>query len=729
MSRSLISRLNLALLFLALGFAAEIASSQQLYEADTGSGKILQFTSAGGASTFASGLNDPAGLAFDAGGNLFVAASGSGRIVKITPAAAKSTFASGLDEPTGLAFDASGNLFVAASGIGRIVKITPGAVKSTFASGLSHPSCLAFDAFGNLFAGTSTGVAGGGRIVKFTPGGVKTTFASGLFSPSGLAFDPQGNLYVADKGAAHIYKFTPAKTKSTFASGSTFGLAFDTAGNLFISDGSGSILESAVGGAVSTFATGLNQSGSLAFPPFTSLHSFNGTDGESTLAGLIQATDGDLYGTEGYGGSNCAATAMCGTIFKITPSGAFTTFYNFCSQAACLDGKGPLGPLLQGTDGDFYGTTYQGGSQNAGTIFKISLTGTLTTIHSFCSQGGCADGGSPEAGLIQATNGNLYGVAPNGGVYGGGTIFAIAPDGQFTTLYSFCAQAQCADGMGPSGVIQATDGDLYGTTGLGGANSRGTIFKITLSGVLTTLYNFCPQAGCPDGSQPNGLIQGPNGHMYGTTYWGGTNFANCLFGCGTIFQITLDGAFSTLYSFCSLNGCPHGEQPQPVLIQANSNLYGITFSGGANGTGGGSVFTLTPSGTLNTLYSFCSEGECSDGAAPVGLTLGTDGSLFGTTEVDGANGNYGTVFRLSVGLNSFIKTLPTSGQIGTAIKILGTNLSGASSVTFNGVAATFTVNSSSEISTTVPTGATSGQIQVVIPGGTLDSNVPFTVRP
>src|SRR5581483_11084679 len=479
LSRRLIRKFCLAAPLLALGFAAEIASAQ-LYEADTGSGKILEFTSSGVESTFASGLNQPAGLAFDPSGNLFVSASGTGRIVKFTPGGIKSTFATGLDQPTGLAFDASGNLFVAASGSGRIVKITHGALKSTFASGLNHPSCLAFDAFGNLFACTSTGVAAGGRIVKFSPGGAKTTFASGLLSPSGLAFDAQGNLYVADKGNAQIYKFTAAKTKSIFASGSTFGVAFDTQGNLFRSDGAGGILESAADGAVSTFATGLSQSGSLAFPPFAVLHSFSGPDGAYLLAGLFQATNGDLYGATEAGGVNKSPGTPdgYGTIFKITTNSTLTTLYSLCSQNGCTDGAFP-GSLVQAKNGDLYGTTNGGGTNGNGygTIFKISPSGTLATLYSFCAQSGCTDGALPSAGLVQGAGGDLYGTTSTGGANrnsqvprGAGTIFKITPDGTLTTLYSFCSQRGCTDGAIPfAGLVQATNGDLYGTTASGGA--------------------------------------------------------------------------------------------------------------------------------------------------------------------------------------------------------------------------------------------------------------------
>ena len=252
---------------------------------------------------------------------------------------------------------------------------------------------------------------------------------------------------------------------------------------------------------------------SLSAQTFTTLHSFDNTDGAFILAGLIQATDGNFYGTAYEGGANCSPDG-CGTIFKITPGGALTTLHSFCSQSNCTDGEYPEAGLIQATNGNFYGTTYEGGANCApdgcGTIFKITPSGTLTTLYNFCSQSGCSDGYYPEAGLIQASNGDFYGTTTFGGAGGVGTVFKITPSGTLTTLHSFCSQSNCADGEYPeAGLIQATNGNFYGTTYAGGgANSRGTVFKITPSGTLTTLYSFCPQSGCPDGSDPRGANPG-----------------------------------------------------------------------------------------------------------------------------------------------------------------------------------------------------------------------------
>src|ERR1022692_3872631 len=425
-------------------------------------------------------------------------------------------------------------------------------------------------------------------------------------------------------------------------------------------------------------------------------------DGSDPIAGLVQATNGDLYGTTAKGGANGG-----GTVFKITPGGTLTTLYSFCSQTNCMDGVEPYAGLVQAANGDLYGTTVAGGANGYGTVFKITPGGTLTMVYSFCSQTNCADGAYPEAGLVQAANGDLYGTTPQGGANRGGTIFKITPGGTLTTLYSFCFQSGCTDGSTPfAGLVQAANGDLYGTTFYGG--SGGTVFKITPGGTLTTLYNFCSQTNCTDGDQPfAGLVQAANGDLYGTTYGGGANG-----GIGTVFKITPGGTLTTLYSFCSQTNCADGVGPYAGLVQATSgDFYGTTALGGTGGWG--TVFKITPGGTLTTLYSFCSQTNCTDGAIPyAGLVQDTNGDFYGTTTHKGGAAS-GTVFRLSVGLGPFVKPRPPYGKVGAAIKILGTNLTGATSVSFNGTAAVFTVVSSSEITTTVPAGASSGKVQVI----------------
>jgi uncharacterized repeat protein (TIGR03803 family) len=459
----------------------------------------------------------------------------------------------------------------------------------------------------------------------------------------------------------------------------------------------------------------------------TTLHSFDNTDGASPVAGMIQHTHGDLYGTASAGGASGG-----GTIFKITTSGMLTTSYSFCSQSNCTDGANPVAALTQGTDGNPYGTTSYGGANGAGTVFRIT-DGTLTTLYSFCSQLNCTDGEVPRAGLVQGTDGNFYGTTSGGGVgqyYG--TVFKITPGGVLTTLYTFCSQLNCADGAQPeAALVQGTDGNFYGTTVGGGNGSWGTIFKITPTGTLTTLRNICTNRKCTDGIGPNGLVQASDGNFYGTTRLGGGCFED---GCGTVFKITPRGKLTTLYHFCMQYPfpCPDGENPNAGLSQGtDGNLYGTTTNNGANGWG--TIFKITRSGTLTTLYNLCSQLNCADGGFPeAALVQDTNGKFYGTTYYGGnvtcASG-CGTVFSLSVGLGPFVKTQPTFGTVGASVAILGTDLTGATSVTFNGTPASFTVVASSYITTSVPAGATTGKVEVTTPHHTLKSNEPFRVQP
>ena len=465
---------------------------------------------------------------------------------------------------------------------------------------------------------------------------------------------------------------------------------------------------------------------------FTTLFNFNGAPGAQPRGTLMQAADGNLYGT----------TYTVGTVYRITPNGTLTTIYLFCSQPNCVDGAYPAAGLVQDTNGDFYGTTMFGGAQSTsatsgyGTIFKITPGGMFTTLYSFCSQAECADGFYPAARLVQAPDGGLYGTTAGGfssnGVYhGGGTIFKITPGGTLTTLYSFCPQTyptNCPDGTHPSELAPASDGNLYGT-------ASETVFKITPAGTLTTLYRFCSQANCADGNgSAAGLFQAASGAFYGTTPSGGANDSPYTGGAGTVFKITPGGTLTTLYSFCSeispTGRCTDGAFPQTGVVQGtDGNLYGATQAGGVNGDG--TLFKISPAGALTTLYSFCSLPRCNGGELnSTGLVQDTDGGFYGTTwQYEGTHIDDGTIFRLSVGLGPFVKMWPPFGTVGAAVEILGTDLSGATSVSFNGTAAVFTVVSGSHISATVSADASTGSVQVVTPSGTVSSNAPFRASP
>ena len=237
-------------------------------------------------------------------------------------------------------------------------------------------------------------------------------------------------------------------------------------------------------------------------------------------------------------------------------------------------------------------------------------------------------------------------------------------------------------------------------------------------------------------------MQASNGKFYGTTFQGGPTNSCGPYGCGTVFQVTAGGDLATLYGFCAQANCAEGKYPVAGLTQAtDGNLYGIAGNGGAR-EGEGTIFQITLTGSLTTLYSFCATGFPCTGGFDVDATLiqGTDGNLYGTSGEGGSTNNpacyfgassdgCGTVFSLSLGLGSFVTTLPHLGHVGAVVKILGTDLTGATSLRFNGTPAVFTVVSATEISTTVPAGATTGRVQVTTPGGALFSGGPFVVRP
>ncbi len=450
---------------------------------------------------------------------------------------------------------------------------------------------------------------------------------------------------------------------------------------------------------------------------FSTLYSFDGVDNNAPDSALIQATDGNLYGTTVYGGP-----AGQGSVYKITPGGTLTTLYNFCSLSGCPDGTQPLAPVVQGFDGNLYGTTYYGGGSSAcnsgcGTVFKITAGGILTTLHSFAP----GDGTQPQGGLTLAADGDFYGAT----LYG--TLYKITPGGTFTVLHTF---TNGDDGSMPySSPIQASDGNFYGVTYDGGTWGNGVVYRLHGT-TLTTLYSFCSVGGCADGAYPLGaLVQAADGKLYGTTALGGNTGCDLGYGCGTVFSITLGGALTTLYTFHE----PAAYTPLAALVQGpDGALYGTTQNGGfANCTHGcGTLFRITTRGTYNHLYSFCSVTGCPDGELPQAgpLLLNTDGTFYGTTPEGGASG-VGTIFTYSVGFPALAKSSPVAGAAGTTVRILGTDLTGATSVTFNGTSAAFTVVSASEITTTVPAGATSGRIQVVTPGGTLSTIPAFYVLP
>jgi uncharacterized repeat protein (TIGR03803 family) len=365
------------------------------------------------------------------------------------------------------------------------------------------------------------------------------------------------------------------------------------------------------------------------FVGFTTLHEFGGSDGAGPSGPLLEGTDGNLYGTTDSGGVNDS-----GTVFQmnpVNPGNSVTTLYKFCFQfAPCHDGQEPTAALVQGSNGNFYGTTGLGGATagmngcsqflGCGTVFEITPGGDLTTLHSFV----ISDGAFPAGGLLQATDGNFYGTTLQDGSGGFGTVFQITPGGALNTVHSFGG----SDGSAPRGrLVQAADGNFYGTTTNGGTGTAcgaigcGTVFQITPGGVLTMLHSF----NGTDGSGPSaGLVQASDGNLYGTTAVGGTSSACGAAGCGTVFRITLGGAFAQLLNFNGTNG----NQPQAELVQpADGDLYGTTAFGGTTFGGTSSVCGNAGCGTVLVLAAlmavlvFTLRGRREAGATKPRLTL------------------------------------------------------------------------------------------------------------
>jgi uncharacterized repeat protein (TIGR03803 family) len=357
---------------------------------------------------------------------------------------------------------------------------------------------------------------------------------------------------------------------------------------------------------------------------FTNLVLFNQTNGAFPSAGLVQGKDGNLYGTTASGGSGGS-----GTLFQMTPLGILTNLVSFNNT----NGAAPRAGLVQALDANFYGTTYNGGSNNFGTVFQATTNGVLTSLVTFAFT---TNGAYPIAGLTQGQDGSFYGTTAIGGTNSGGTAFQMKTNGSLATLVSFNISGNA--GSSPyAGLVQANDGSLYGTTYQGGTNGYGTIYKLTTNGTFTSLYSF---TGTNDGANPYaGLVQSIDGSFYGTTFFGGTN------GFGTVFRFATNGMLTTLAAFANTNGA----YPQAALIQASDgNFYGTTSAGGAytnqSALGYGTVFELATNGMLTTWVSF----NGTNGASPqAGLLQSADGSFYGTTANGGTNG-FGTLFRLSV---------------------------------------------------------------------------------
>jgi uncharacterized repeat protein (TIGR03803 family) len=343
------------------------------------------------------------------------------------------------------------------------------------------------------------------------------------------------------------------------------------------------------------------------------------TDGGQSYSSLVEGSDGNLYGIAYSGG-----TLGYGTIFKITKAGVFTVLRNLNSTA---DGAYPQGDLIQGTDGNLYGSCYSGGTFGNGTIFKITKAGVYTVLRHLAAS---TDGGNPYGNLYQNSDGVLYGMNRTGGANTAGTAYKITTAGVFTLLHSF---VPATEGSTPNGsLIKSTDGNFYGLTSSSGLYNGGTAFRMSTTGTVTVLAQF---NGAKFGNVPQeSLVKGRDSAYYGTNSSGGT------YGHGTIFKICA-GVTTTLYSF---NRSVSGGVPLGSLIQAtDGNFYGTTSEGGTNGYG--TIFKITPGGTYIVIRHLAGS---TDGGYPKGsLVQGKDSLLYGTTSSGGTNVS-GTIFKISL---------------------------------------------------------------------------------
>ena len=362
-----------------------------------------------------------------------------------------------------------------------------------------------------------------------------------------------------------------------------------------------------------------------------------------------------------------AAAAIGLSLTGAAHASQYKALHDFCRQTNCVDGAAPFSAPVSDGAGHYFGTTVTGGGHGGGTVYEMSFDGgrwVHQRIHRFCTKSNCADGSAPFGRLIVDASGNLYGLATSGGKHGKGAVYELIPhegDWKYKLLYSFCAQASCADGSSPqygglsyqgaaSGAAYDGISPLYGTVELGGANGGGAVFALTRADRgwdYSVIFDFCAFDQCDSGTGPTAsvLVDG-QGNLFGTTLDGGAHED------GTVFELSRNGAGwseTVLYNFCAEANCADGSFPYaPLIMDGAGDLYGTTSGGGAHNSG--SVFKLHPDGAasqITTLHSFCSDGSCSDGSIPyAGLTMDAHGRLFGAA-IQGGSQSFGVLFMLS----------------------------------------------------------------------------------
>src|SRR5258708_1602465 len=508
------------------------------------------------------------------------------------------------------------------------------------------------------------------------------------------ACEPEGNIVQGRDGNMYgiglfcgtnnntgaVYKISPSGVESVFFSFPTnwgfcfSGLTLGSDGNFYgtcfsTPTGNGSIFKLTPGGV------------------FSDVHDFTGVNGDTEpLYPPIQATDGNYYGVTGYN------PYSCGNVYKLTAAGAYTNLHTF-SGSDC----GPASSLIQGTDGNLYGTLYNCSNGILGCVYKISTAGVFTEIYDFSASSGY----NPCTGVIQGKNGKLYGATNTGATNNFGTIYALTTAGVFTDLHDFVqtTDASCVDNAGRTNVnlLQVTDGSFYGVNGSYGPTGEGSIYKLTAANVFTAF--LLPTNPAVDGAAPlSTLLQNTNGLGYGAHP---VLLPSSSQACeGTFFSVATGDA-----PFVHLEPSQTAEREG-----AHVGMFGQGFTNASVVKFGGVTAT---SKTLSGSTYLTATVPAAALTGPVTVTTGTTTLTSPQT------------FKVKPTLPSFT---PPSGPVGTSVTITGTGLTQATKVTFNATSATFTVNSDTQITATVPTGATTGKIAITTKGGIVNSATSFTVN-
>ncbi len=555
----------------------------------------------------------PGGLIAGADGHLYGftvlgGAGNAGTVFRLTTAGSFTSLASvpgGAEgsEPVALAYGADGHLygvtgFGGTEDSGTAFRVTTAGTYTRLASFTAAggtPATLVAWSDGHLY-GTTVNTSTVFRLTTAGVVSVRASFVSGQqgINPRVLVAGPDAFLYGAtESGAASglgaVFRFDPATSTLNTVLASTAALGGRV---VSLSPADPDLLGTREQGVVFRLSTAGVQT-TLATVPFPS-----GLDDATPRNLALRAPSGTIYGTASTDGLSRSQ----GAIFSIPSPGLTNTLSTFLLE----DSPNP-GSLIAITGGNFRGITAYGGTNDTGTVFQVSAGGTLSSVVSFAE----AQGSFPSV-LLQATGGDYFGLNAN-------RIFRLTAGGALSTIFSF---SDPANGINPNTLLQATDGQLYGTTVSGGAGGWGTLFSDNQAGTFTTLLSLDYLT---QGASPGGLVQGQDGHLYGITAFGGPS------DFGTVFRRTSGGVFSTMAVFDGSNGF----FPSTLLQGTDGHFYGLASD---------TVFKMTPGGTLTTLAFL---NPALQGTSATVLVQGADGALYGATTLGGA-ANLGTLFRVTL---------------------------------------------------------------------------------